>query len=359
MSASPPAPLPDSQRAYWICQLAGWGTYAALNVFAAILDGHLSWGASFAEVTILGAIGLSLTHLLHLFIHKYAWARMRLRARVPRVLAACIAFSVPAAVLNTLTGVASWQTDVASAPPSFPLQNVFLLRALNWLTLFLLWSLLYFEARSLRHRKWAELRESELARALQLSELRLLKSQLNPHFLFNALNTVRALIADEPARAQKAVTQLAHTLRYTLNSGHDELVSLDQELAIVDDYLALESLRCGERLSVQRNIAPATLTRRIPVMLLQTLVENAITHGIAELPSGGVLTVFTAFEGPLLVLQVENPCPVKPQRPAHQGIGLVNATERLRLLFGPQATLNLDLSRPGWATARVCMPVAP
>ena len=92
------------------------------------------------------------------------------------------------------------------------------------------------------------------ARALHLAELRLLKSQLNPHFLFNALNTVRSLIADNPARAQNAVTHLANTLRYTLSSRQDELVTLSQELDIVADYLELESMRFEDRLRIETHV---------------------------------------------------------------------------------------------------------
>ena len=160
----------------------------------------------------------------------------------------------------------------------------------------LFWSARYFGALSLRAHKSAQLRESELARALQLSELRGLKSQAQPALPVNALNTVRALIAIDPTVAQRAVTQLARTLRYTLGAGQDDLVTLEQELATVEDYLALESLRLGERLRVEWDM-PAAGEVRIPVMLLQTLVENATEHGIAELPSGGLLKSRRAWSG--------------------------------------------------------------
>ena len=118
---------------------------------------------------------------------------------------------------------------------------------INWAFVFMIWLALYFGALALRQYRSAELRQSELARALQLAELRLLKSQLNPHFLFNALNTVRSLIADDPPRAQDAVTRLANTLRYTLTSAQDELVTLEQELEIVGG-LSRASSRCGSRI---------------------------------------------------------------------------------------------------------------
>jgi two-component system sensor histidine kinase AlgZ len=199
----------------------------------------------------------------------------------------------------------------------------------------------------------AALRQSELARALQQAELRLLKSQLNPHFLFNALNTVRSLIADDPSRAQHAVTHLANTLRYTLGAGQNELVALARELEIVADFLELEKMRFEERLTIEREVAADAGGAQIPVMLLQTVVENAIKHGIAELPAGGVLRIFAALQDGVLVLNVENPRPPASARPVREGTGLRNAEERLRLLFDSSATLELDLSQPTLATTRI------
>jgi LytS/YehU family sensor histidine kinase len=271
------------------------------------------------------------------------------------------------AAVKALFGLAPWQTGDFPIELA-PIQSFlsFLVPALNWAFLMLLWSGLYFGALALRAHKSMQLRESELARALQLSELRGLKSQLNPHYLFNALNTVRALITIDPATAQRAVTQLARTLRYTLGAGQDDLVTLEQELATVEDYLALESLRLGERLRVQWNMPAAARGVRVPVMLLQTLVENAIKHGIAELPSGGLLKVAAQLERGVLKLTVENACPHRGMNPFGDGIGLRNATERLRYLFGDDASLQLDIvtppsypAEPARATAQVTMRISP
>jgi two-component system sensor histidine kinase AlgZ len=229
----------------------------------------------------------------------------------------------------------------------------------NVTVLFIVWAVLYLTITALRDQRSGALRQSELTRALQLAELRLLKSQLNPHFLFNSLNSVRALIADDPAGAQKAVTQLARTLRYTLTAGREELVTLARELEIVEDYLALESLRFGERLRIQRDLAPEAMGVRVPVMLLQTVVENAIKHGIAELPAGGDLRIVAALRGGTLHIDVENTRPEKSEsvfRSEGEGVGLDNAAERLRLLFGAKAHLDLDLSRVEVAVARIRIP---
>jgi LytS/YehU family sensor histidine kinase len=233
------------------------------------------------------------------------------------------------------------------------------LEIVNWTAVFIAWLVIYFTALAVREHRSAQLKQSELARALQLAELRLLKSQLNPHFLFNALNTVRSLIADNPARAQDAVTRLAKTLRYTLTSPQDELVTLSQELDIVADYLELESMRFEERLRIELHVPDDAAGVQIPVMLLQTLVENAIKHGIAQLPSGGLVRVSATVQSEMLVLEVENPRPPARVRTSQEGVGLQNARDRLRLLFGARARLDLDLSQPSVTTARLRIPVNP
>jgi LytS/YehU family sensor histidine kinase len=265
--------------------------------------------------------------------------------------------SVLAGIVTGLSHLAPWQTADLQIPANLRWIVVPLIHTLNWILLLLVWGAVYLSLHAFRERAMGELREAQLARALHLAQLRLLEAQLNPHFLFNALNTVRALIAENPIQAQQAVTQLARTLRYTLNSGQDELVSLERELAIVDDYLAIEALRLGDRLSLVRGIAPATREQQIPVMLLQSLVENAIKHGIAQLPEGGVLSICSEMQAHGLVLTVEN---ARPRSSAtdldSDSIGLRNSAERLRLLFGPRASLDLDVSQADRAVARVCIP---
>jgi LytS/YehU family sensor histidine kinase len=166
-----------------------------------------------------------------------------------------------------------------------------------------------------------------------------------------------ALIAGNPAKAQDAVTRLARTLRYTLSSGEENLVTMARELEMVDDYLALESLRLAERLNVVRDIVPAAIMVRIPAMLMQTLVENAIKHGIAPLKQGGTLRIAAHVAAAELIIEVVNPCPEgAAMAPGSESVGLKNLSERLRLLFGPAARLRLDLSGPRQAIAEVRLP---
>jgi len=355
----PIAPL-KSQLAYWVFQLTGWGAYSLSRFLGGVFLMNLPWVRFGLQLLLVDALGLGLSHLLRDYVWRYQWRALPIRKRILRIVAAAIVCGIPLGILTQFTDVALLQDPtelLEGAALRFQLAASIALQMANWSVVFLIWLTLYFTALAVREHRSAQLRQSELARALHLAELRLLKSQLNPHFLFNALNTVRSLIADNPARAQNAVTHLANTLRYTLSSRQDELVTLSQEMDIVADYLELESMRCEDRLRIEKQVPADASGVRIPVMLLQTLVENAIKHGIAELPAGGVLRISAAVKDDMLNLEVENPRPAASTHAAHESVGLRNARDRLRLLFGARASLDLDLSRPAVATARLRIPL--
>jgi Histidine kinase len=362
--AERPIAPPKSQLAYWIFQLTGWGAYSLSRFFGGVSVMNLPWVHFGLQLLLVDALGFWLSHLLRDYVRRHQWRALPIRKLILRIVAAAIVCGIPLGILTQFTDVALLQDpnqlleEVTSALRfQLALPVAIALQIVNWSVVFLIWLTLYFTALAVREHRSAQLRQSELARALHLAELRLLKSQLNPHFLFNALNTVRSLIADDPARAQNAVTHLANTLRYTLSSRQDELVTLSQEMDIVADYLELESMRCEDRLRIEKQVPADAAGVRIPVMLLQTLVENAIKHGIAELPAGGVLRISAAVKDDMLNLEVENPRPATPTHAAHESVGLRNARDRLRLLFGARASLDLDLSRPAVATARLRIPL--
>jgi two-component sensor histidine kinase len=364
--AARPITQPKSQRVYWIFQLTGWGLYSLSRFFGGVTVINLPWVHFGLQLLFVDALAFGLSHLLRNYVRRRQWRALPFRKLAWRVLVASFICGIPLGILTQFTDVALLQDPneflegMSSALRlQLALPVAIALEIVNWTMVFVIWLTIYFTAIAVREHRSAQLKQSELARALQLAELRLLKSQLNPHFLFNALNTVRSLIADNPARAQDAVTRLAKTLRYTLTSPQDELVTLSQELDIVADYLELESMRFEDRLRIELHMPNEAAKVHIPVMLLQTLVENAIKHGIAQLPAGGLLRVSATMQDDVLVLEVENPRPPAPVRTAQEGVGLQNARDRLRLLFGERASLELDLSRPSVATARLRIPVNP
>jgi sensor histidine kinase YesM len=164
-------------------------------------------------------------------------------------------------------------------------------------------------------------------------------------------------------RARQAVTQLANLLRYSLQSGQLETVPFEDELSVVNDYLALEQVRHEERLRLRLDVAPDTLQLPIPPMLLQTLVENAVKYGISTRPEGGEIAIIARRENDSLRLQVTNPGAFEPaatrsgRTNGSTGMGLANAANRLRLLFGEQATLQLRAGEPGSVVAEAIIPL--
>jgi len=353
-----------SQLAYWIFQLLGWGLYTVGRFSGGVAVLGLPWTRLALELLLLDGVGFGLSHWLREFVRRRHWSALPIRKLIWRIIVAAFVLGTPLGIASQFTDLSAFQdpapllkeyAPALSVPWELPVSMT--LEIINWAFVFIIWLTIYFTAIGVREYRSAQFRQSELARALQLAELRLLKSQLNPHFLFNALNTVRSLIADNPSRAQSAVTRLANTLRYTLSSRQDELVTLSQELDIVADYLELESMRFEDRLRIENHVPRDAAGVHVPVMLLQTLVENAIKHGIAELPSGGLLRISAVLQSEMLILEVENPRPSTPIRTTHEGVGLRNARDRLRLLFGARASLELDLSEPTVATARLRIPL--
>jgi sensor histidine kinase YesM len=345
---------------YWALQFAGWSLYFRAQASGEVIFADAPWSKAAALWGGICVSGFALTHLLRWIIKRGRWLSLPPRALLIRMLIAIAILVSTLDIITTVLSLVEYNTLVAPIVGALyrrlPLDGQLINQFINSLIVILIWVGLYLGFAVQRHRYDAQLHQVELAQLLHAAELRLLKAQLNPHFLFNALNGVRALIADEPARAQDAVTQLARTLRYTLVSSNDELVSLARELEMVNDYLALEGLRLAERLTVVRDIAPETEQARVPVMLIQTLIENAIKHGIAELKAGGTLRIEAHVVGAELIIQIVNPRPINAPVPPAQGTGLKNSSERLRLLFGSRASLSLDLSRCGEATAEVRLP---
>jgi Histidine kinase len=362
--AEQPIAKQKSQLVYWIFQLTGWGVITLGRFIGGVTVLDLAWARLLLELLLVNTAGLVLSHWLRDFVRRNRWRALPIRKLAWRILVASFVCGAPIGIVTQFTYLSALVdpgTLLREYAPALQFQLALpfaiALEIANWTLVFIVWLTIYFTGLAVREHRSAQLKQSELARALQLAELRLLKSQLNPHFLFNALNTVRSLIADNPSRAQSAVTRLANTLRYTLSSRQDELVTLSQELDIVADYLELESMRFEDRLRIENHVPEDAAGARIPVMLLQTLVENAIKHGIAELPSGGLLRISAVLQNEMLVLEVENPRPPAPIRTAHEGVGLRNSHDRLSLLFGERASLELDLSKPRVATARLRIPL--
>jgi len=197
----------------------------------------------------------------------------------------------------------------------------------------------------------------------KINEIRLnhLKSQLNPHFIFNALNSVRALVDEDPVKAKSAITQISNMLRFSLMLDKKQVIDLADELATVKDYLALESIRFEERLQVEYHIEEAAYSYKIPPMMLQTIVENAIKHGISNLVKGGLIEI-KCREGleDELYIQVKNSGHYEAQsaskRKEEEGHGIDNTQQRLALLYGDKASFRIFNSGSQYVTTEIKIP---
>ncbi len=210
--------------------------------------------------------------------------------------------------------------------------------------LYLLAAPFYYLLLALEATRRAEQRSLELAVLAREAELKALKAQVHPHFLFNSLNSISALTASDPVRAREMCILLAEFFRKSLALGEKPSVTLEEELAVARTYLAIEALRFGARLSIEEAVDDAGLLCRLPPLLLQPLVENAIRHGIATRAEGGVLRLSAKTDGRQLRLSVENPFdPDAPGRPG-VGLGLVNVRRRLLTRYGPGARVDAQRS---------------
>jgi two-component system, LytTR family, sensor histidine kinase AlgZ len=177
------------------------------------------------------------------------------------------------------------------------------------------------------------------------AELRALRAQLNPHFLFNSLNSIAALVGSDPEGARRMCERLGDFLRRTLALGARDAVTLGEELELVDRYLAIEQVRFGARLAFDRRIGPGATECVVPPLLLQPLVENAVKHGVADRVDGGTIVVEATREGGQLRITVENPLDEEAPSRRGSGMGLDNVRRRLDVYGAREA--RLDAVRDG------------
>ncbi len=338
-------------RLYWICQLSGWGLQTALIALVMALRGEMKL-SYLALGVLVSAAGLALTHAYRTYLKRRQWTALPLGQLAPRALAAILLMAGPGVGASYLLRKRS--IDPEAGQP-WDLETTALMY-LNWSFLMLVWSLFYYGIHFFWRYKRAEVEKWKLEADLKNAELRALKSQINPHFMFNMLNSVRALIAEDPIRAQEAVTQMARLLRTSLGAGQEALVPLEKELRTVRDYLALESIRFEERLQYEFDIDPAALATPTPAMLVQTLVENAVKHGVASLPEGGRIVVEARLRQKSLEIRVRNSGQLRTKPSEARGIGLRNAKERLKLHYGQAARLSLSNGGDNAVTAEILIP---
>ena len=344
--------------AYWICQGAGWTLYFCLQVGTGPLLGLEPLTARAIVATfVASASGLILTHLVRQACQSQDWLSLSVWKLLLRVsVAAFIAGLIMTGAVLVVTVIANHFGLAARPPIKLPQWLIIINNLVNFAFLVFTWEGIYLVVEVFRRHQREETERWKLEAALASAELGTLKAQLNPHFLFNCLNGLRALVVEDPERAQYVITRLASVLRYSLQSSSTPTVTLERELQTVDDYLDLEAIRFEDRLRVRREIDPTTLTAQVPPMVVQTLVENAIKYGISKYPDAGEIVIASSLTNEELVVTITNNGQIE-QHSESTGLGLKNAADRLRRLFGRSASISLVQSRHDLVTAMIRLPV--
>lgn len=333
------------RRTYWFFQITGW-TALALNE---LLNYVPIIGFTYfllLELAVNISFGILLTHTYRHLARSWNWTELPFMQLAPRLLPAIL---VMGGVMTAINVPLDAQIIVFDDPQLATLNAL-----ANWCKYMLVWTLIYHMFHYFERRKEIEVEKIRIESSAKETEAKVLRAQLNPHFMFNALNSIRALILEDPDRAQKGITQLSNILRSSLLADRRRTVSLGEEMRTVDDYLALEKIRYEDRLEIRKNIYPDALSVQVPPMMLQTLVENAIKHGVSKPVKGGFVSIDAHVRNRALHLCISNTGVLETTESG--GFGLENTAHRLELLFGPEASFRIYQGSEAVVCAEVVIP---
>jgi LytS/YehU family sensor histidine kinase len=337
----------ETPAAYWSYQAFYWGIFAAIGLAINLINGG-------------NTLNLVISHILFFFYsigltHVFRGRILHWRSQRPSAIRMRFRLFTGILIIGLVQTMLVISIDIALNPTQDQNWPRAAVAGLAWGMYVgtLVWTIVYVR---ITERRAQEQREAKMHLALRGAELRALEAQINPHFLFNCLNSIRGLVVEDPQKAQDMITRFATLLRYNLNHDSRHTVPLSAEAEVVADYLALEKVRFEDRLRLRVTIDPAAALLQVPPMILQTLVENALKHGIGRLPQGGEVQIRAAARNGSLVLEVENTGELTDSPSGDRQVGLNNIRERLRLLYGERASLALRSSGDGQVVATVQIP---
>lgn len=340
---------------YWWCQILGWFANIAISVFFVNTFGKTT---PLYYTSLIGTclFGLLITHLMRGNIHRMKVLDKPLKKQIFFLLILTVIYAV-------LLGLVSEMFDylIGYNPDrleKFSLSQRIFLGSFNAMWLILVWNMIYYIYHYVDSNRKQQLDTIRLESMVKSLELQTIKSHINPHFIFNALNSIRALVDENPERARSAITELSNLLRSSMQTEKMETVPLEKELSIVKDYLALEQMRFEERLNLKMEIEEATIDLPVPPMMLQTLVENAIKHGISKQINGGLIEIKSTIQNNVHKLVVRNSGKLDGFKSyKDSGFGIRSTHERLNLLFQGKANFQIKETTDGMVESIITMPM--
>ncbi len=329
---------------YWILQFLGWTLVVVFNLLA--YSRYFSKPGVIATCIWSGASGLLLSDLWHRLLKARRWNAGVLNWHMIAVPVLVLGPLQAASILASLRILQGKVEGLEWLPMSLFL----------WGGIFLAWSIAYMAALALRRANQFEATALRMEVQAKDAELRALQAQVNPHFFFNSLNSIRALVYEAPDSASQMIDRLASLMRYALQSGLTETVPLHRELEAVESYLAIEKIRFEERLRVSIEVEAGLEEVPIPPMSLQTLAENAVKYGVEACASGSEIRISARRTGDRVLIEIANAGAIRSFGNSTR-VGLDNARKRLALAMGADATLDLSESS-GWVRATLQFPLA-
>ena len=337
---------------YWLCQIGGWIGYYLLFI---VLNFSITINHPFYAISPLleTTEGLIISHLMRAMILRKNTMNASLSRQAVFILISTLLFSFLFAIVNISIEII---LEIKRTERTGSISSMLIPVWLQDFMLLLIWNLIYFAYHYVTKSGQEGLDKARLENIVKELELKTIKAHVNPHFIFNALNSIRALIDEDPSRARKAVTELSNLLRSSMRTDKTEATPLGDEISIIKDYLALELIRFESRLNVEYNIDKNTLDVLVPPMMLQTLVENAIKHGISRQIQGGMVRISAHLIGNnLLNLSVENTGQLNNTYNS-EGFGIASTKNRLHLLYGDKAKFEIKDYKDNKVIASVEMP---
>jgi two-component system, LytTR family, sensor kinase len=329
-----------TQRFYWLAQIGGWGMLSLLILLASLSIPNPEINLKVTTETVIKSSvcffisGVLISHLMRSLFVRLGWLEYKFGPLVPRMLL----LSLLSALVMEITDVAYSYLIIGNV--SYISGVKFFLEMFVHFLFFLLWNGIYLSFHFFQRSRVQEVKNLQLSASQKEIELKNLRSQLNPHFLFNSLNSIRALVDINPLEAKESITTLSNLLRKSLILGKEQLIPLRSELDLINDYLELEKIRFEERIHVDIQHDKTLDDLQIPPFILQTLVENAFKHGIARLVEGGTISIRTARQEEGVRILVENDGTLGAK--TDTGIGLRNTIRRLELQYDGKANFQLS-----------------
>lgn len=323
----------NKKKAYWIIQSIGWTLYAAILILGGYVVSSDFQLIMAVPIIIEAAFFFAITHSYRALNRHWGWLHLPAIQLLPKMLFSIFVMAVPIYFIRVLV---SYILGIYS-PNLLNIGNIVGNVIGDFFALFIWTSLYYafhyFERYNLSLKYEVAMKRMELDR---------LKSQLNPHFIFNALNSIRALVDEDPVKSKKAINHLSNILRSSLSADSKELILFRDEMDTVKAYLAMETIRFEERLRTHIEVSPETETVFVPPLMLQTLVENGIKHGVSKLKQGGDLSVNAFIEKKYLIVEIRNSGQLNQKELKEKGYGVKNTIQRLKIIFKNKAEFNIS-----------------